>query len=253
MIPIKTLEEIKIMQAGGQILAEILKKVSQIIKPGLKTKELDSFAEELIRKAGVKPAFKGYQGFPNVLCTSINEEIVHVIPSERKLKEGDIISLDLGIFYRPSLKFSGFYLDSALTVPVGKVSPEASRLIRITHKALKRGIRKLKPGNHLGDVSNAIQRYVESQGFNVIRDLVGHGVGKKLHEEPAVPNFGQRRHGVILREGMVLALEPMVSAGDWHITQASDGYGFKTMDNSLSAHFEDSIAITKNGPLVLTK
>ena len=247
MITIKSLEELKIMAEGGKILAKIMKELRKRVRSGITTKELDKVAEDLVFKYGARPSFKGYLGFPAVLCTSINEEIVHGIPSERKLKEGDIISLDLGIL------FKGFHTDMAITVPVGRVKPEVTRLIRVTKKALKRGIKKIRPGNTIGDIGNTIQRYVEDQGFNVVRDLCGHGIGKEVHEEPQIPNYGKRRSGPELVEGMVICLEPMVTVGDWHIKKAKDGYGFQTKDNSLSAHFEATIAVKKDGCEVLTK
>ena len=244
---IKTQKEIEIMAEGGKILAKIMKELEKRVQPGITTKELDSLAEELILKAGGKCSFKGYEGFPACLCTSINEEIVHVVPSDRVLKEGDIISLDLGIFYK------GFHTDMAVTLPVGKVLPEAQRLIRVTKKALKRGLKKVRVGNTFGDVGNTIQRYVESQGFNVVRDLCGHGIGKELHEEPKILNYGKRHSGEEIKEGMVFCLEPMVTAGDWKIKKTSDGYGYQTADASLSAHFEHTIVVTKNGFQILTE
>jgi len=246
MITIKSKEEIQIMKEGGKILANVLKEVSKLAKPGVTTKELDRAAEALILKYG-KPSFKGYEGFPACLCTSINEEIVHVIPSDRVLKEGDIVSLDSGVFYK------GFHTDMAITVPVGKISLEAQRLIRDTKKALKRGIKKIRPGNTIGDVSNTIQRYIESQGFGLVRELCGHGIGKNVHEEPQIPNYGKRGTGPKLAEGMVICLEPMLTAGDWKIKKAKDGYGFQTKDGSLSAHFEQTIAVKKDGCEVLTE
>jgi len=246
MITIKTKDEIEIMAEGGKILAEIMQKLQKEIRPGIMTKELDGLAEALILKSGAKPSFKGYQNFPAVLCTSINDELVHVVPSERKLKEGDIISLDLGLIWK------GFHLDMAVTLPVGKVSYEAQRLLRITKKSLKLGIKKVRPGNTIGDIGNTIQRYVESQGYNVARDLVGHGIGRELHEDPMIPNFGKRHKGEELREGMVICLEPMVMLGDYKLKKCEDGFGFKTADGSLSAHFEQTIAVTEKEPKVLT-
>jgi len=180
------------------------------------------------------------------LCTSVNEEIVHVPPSNRVLKEGDVLKLDLGIFYK------GFHTDMAITVPVGKVSFEAQRLIRATKKALKLAIKKVKPGNTFGDIGNTIQRYVESQGFNVVRELCGHGIGRELHEEPKILNYGKRKSGEKIKEGMVFCIEPMVTAGDWHLKRTKDGFGYQTVDGSLTAHFEHTIAVTKNGCRVLT-
>jgi len=247
MITIKTPAEIEIMAEGGKILAKIMKELEKKVSPGITTKELDRLAESLILKYGGKPSFKGYEKFPAALCTSINEEIVHVAPSDRKLKEGDIISLDLGIFYKE------FHTDMAITLPVGKISPEAQRLIRVTKKALKRGIKKAKIGNTSGDISNTIQRYVESQGFNVVRELCGHGIGKEIHEEPRILNYGKRRTGLEIKEGMTFCIEPMVTVGDWKLKKSRNGYGYETLDGSLSCHFEHTLVVTKNGCQVLTK
>ena len=254
MISIKTKEEIEILAEGGKILAKIMRELAKRVKPGITTKELDRLAESLILKSGGKCSFKGYKDngysaipFPACLCTSINEEIVHVAPSERKLKEGDIVSLDLGIF------FKGFHTDTAITVPVGKISPEAQRLIRVTKKALKRGIKKVRPGNTFGDIGNTIQRYVESQGFNVVRDLCGHGIGRELHEDPKILNYGKRRTGEEIKEGMVFCIEPMVTMGDWKIKRTKNSFGYETQDGSLSAHFEHTIAVIKEGCRILTR
>lgn len=246
MISIKSKKEIQIMREGGIILAQIIKKLEEEVRPGITTEYLDKVAEGLVFKFGVKPSFKNYMGFPAVLCTSVNDEIVHMIPSKRKLKEGDIISLDMGVLHK------GFHTDMAVTVPVGKVSPEVARLIRATKKALKRGIKKMRPGNTTGDLGNTIQRHIESQGFSVIKELCGHGVGKEVHEDPLIPNYGKRKTGEELKEGMVLALEPMASTGDWRIKRASDNYGYATKDGSLSCHFEHTIALTSTGHKVLT-
>jgi len=252
MINIKTPDEIGMMAEGGKILAKIMKELETKVKPGITTKELDRLAESLILKSGGKCSFKGYEGFPACLCASINEEIVHIVPSERKLKEGDIISLDLGIFYK------GYHTDMAITLPVTspgdveKMEPEVLRLIRVTKKALKRGIKKVRPGNTIGDISNTIQRYVESQGFNVVRELCGHGIGREIHEDPQILNFGKRKEGPEIKEGMVLCLEPMVTVGDWKLKKTKDGHGFKTADGSLSCHFEHTIAVTKDGAKILT-
>lgn len=243
---IKTAEEIKIMAENGKTLARIIKELSKKIKPGTITEELERAAEALVLKSGGQCSFKGYQGYPACLCVSINEEIVHGVPSERILKEGDIVSLDLGIYH------NGYHADMAVTLPVGKVTPEAQRLIRVTKKALKRGIKKVKPGNTFGDIGNTIQRFVESQGFNVIRDLCGHGIGKELHEDPQIVNYGKRHSGPEIKEGMCFCLEPMVTMGDFKIKKIKDGYGFQTADNSLSCHFEHMVAVTKNGVKILT-
>lgn len=265
MIIIKTPEQIQIMREGGWLLARILEAVAEKIKPGVRTQELDKVASDLVLGCGAKPAFLGYQGFPAAICTSVNEEIVHAAPSERKLEEGDIIGLDLGILYpikgcshcpmgatcNPNNE--PFYTDMAITVAVGKVNAPAQKIIDVAKKSLDAAIEKIKPDVHLGDVSQAIQKYVEAEGFSVIRDLVGHGVGKELHEEPEIPNFGSAGQGVILKEGMVLAIEPMIAAGNYKTKQSKDGFGWETADKSLSAHFEHTVAVTKDGCEVLTK
>ena len=234
------------MKEGGRILAAIMEELKKQVKPGVTTRYLDKVAEDLVLKYRAKPSFRGYQGFPANLCTSVNQELVHCLPSDRKLKEGDIISLDFGIL------FKGFHTDMAITVPVGEVSPEVLRLIRVTKKALKRGIKKAKPGNTFGDIGNTIQRYVEGQGYNVVRDLCGHGIGKNLHEDPQIPNYGRRKSGPKIKVGMTFCIEPMVIVGDWHLKKAKDGYGYQTRDNSLCCHFEHTIAVTENDCQVLT-
>ena len=246
MVSIKTLEEIQIMAEGGKILAGIMKELEKNVKPGITTEDLNRLAENLILKSGGKCSFKGYEDYPACLCTSINEEIVHSVPSARQLKDGDIISLDLGIFYQ------GFHTDMAITVPVGKILPETQRLIRVTKKALKRGIKKTRPGNTIGDIGNTIQRYVEGQGFNVVRELCGHGIGKEIHEDPKILNYGKRHSGLEIKEGMVLCLEPMVTVGDWKLKKSADGFGYQTQDDSLSCHFEHTMVVTKNGAKILT-
>jgi len=246
MALIKTPEEIKIMAEGGKILAKIMKELEKKVKPGITTEELDRLAESLILKSGGKCSFKDYEDYPACLCTSINEEIVHSVPSARQLKDGDILSLDLGIFYQ------GFHTDMAITLPVGKIYPEIQRLIRITKKALKRGIKKTRPGNTIGDVGNTIQRYVEGQGFNVVRELCGHGIGKEIHEDPKIVNYGKRHSGLEIKEGMVLCLEPMVTVGDWKLKKSADGFGYQTQDGLLSCHFEHTMVVTKNGAKILT-
>jgi len=235
------------MNEGAKILAQIMKEIIKMVKPGISTEELDEAAEGLIFQSGAKPSFKGYEGFPSSLCVSLNEEIVHGLPSERKLKEGDIVSLDLGVFYK------GFHSDMAVTLPVGEVDFEILRLIRVTKKSLKLGIKKIRPGNTVGDIGNTVQRYIESQGFNVVRDLCGHGIGKELHEDPQILNYGKRRAGPELAEGMVLCLEPMAAIGGGRIKKSENGYTFETADGSISAHFESEIAVTKDGCKVLTK
>lgn len=251
MISINTPEEIAIMAEGGKILAKIMKQLVKLVEPGITTKELNKVAEGLIFKFGAEPGFKGpiskgYGGFPTALCTSINQVIVHGVPCDYKLKEGDILSLDLG------LKRKGYFADMAVTVPVGKCDPEVLRLLKVTKKALKRGIKKVHPGNTFGDIGNTIQRYVESQGFNVVRDLCGHGIGRALHEEPEILHYGKRHTGPEIKQGMVFCLEPMVVVGDYKIKKSKDSHGFETVDSSLSAHFEHQMAVTENGVKVLT-
>jgi len=246
MITIKTPEEIQIMAEGGRILAKIVEELEKQVKPGITTKELDRASEALILKYGAEPSFKNYKGFPACLCTSINEELVHTIPSERVLKQGDIISLDLGIL------FKGFHTDMAVTIPVGKVLPETTRLIKITKEALKRAIKEVKPGNTVGNIGSAIQNFIESRGFGVVRELCGHGIGKNIHEDPQIPNYKDKGADIILKQGMVICIEPMATMGDWHIKKAKDNYGFQTKDGSLSAHFEHTIAVTKRGSKVLS-
>lgn len=246
MIPIKTKTEIEIMAEGGKILAKIMKELEKRVQPGMTTKELDRLFESLVFKSGGKPNFKGEEGFPASLCTCLNEEIVHCPPSERILKEGDIISLDGGILWK------GFHCDMAITSPVGQISFEAQRLIKVTKKALKLAIKKVRPGNTIGDIGNTIQRYVEYQGFHVIAELTGHGIGRKLHEDPEIFNFGKRNTGPEIKEGMVFCIEPMVSVGDWKIKKKEDGFSWQTADGSLSAHFEHTVAVTKSGCQILT-
>ena len=247
MIIIKTEEEVEITREGGKILAEVLRELEKMVKPGVTTLELDRAAEALILSRGGKPAFKGYAGFPYSLCTSVNENIVHGFPSNYILKEGDLLKLDLGVSYK------GFNTDMARTVAVGSISFEAKRLMDVTKKALRLGIKKAKVGNTTGDIGNTIQRFVEDQGFSVVRDLCGHGIGREVHEDPKVPNFGKRGGGDDLREGMLICIEPMITMGDYNLKKSSDGYGYATRDGSLSAHFEHTIAITNKGPRILTE
>ncbi|MDO8424417.1 MAG: type I methionyl aminopeptidase [bacterium] len=247
MVPIKSEKEIQIMAEGGKILAKVMKELEGMVGPGVKTIELGRAAEALIFSFGGECSFKGYQGYPSCLCTSVNEEIVHAVPSEREMKEGDIISLDLGI------KWKGFHTDMAVTLPVGSIDEKTEKLIEATRNSLEAGIKELKPGVRIGDVEQAIQRCVEKEGFNVVRDLCGHGIGREIHEQPQILNYGKNGTGFEVREGMVLCLEPMVTMGDWKLKKSQDGFGYETKDGSLSAHFEHTIAMMKNGPVVLTK
>lgn len=248
MIKIKTDKEIETMQQGADILSAILAKVCKAVKPGITTKSLDNLASDLIAKAGAKPSFKGYNGYPAALCASVNNIVVHGIPNDYILKEGDIVGLDLGVFYK------GFHTDMAATVSVGETSFENQRLIKSTKKALRLAIAKAKVGNTFGDIGNTIQRYIEDQGFSVVRDLCGHGVGKDLHEDPQIINYGQRHTGEIIKPGMVFCVEPMINMGTYEIKLMPDNWAYSTKDRLPSAHFEHVIAITSNGKTrVLTK
>jgi methionyl aminopeptidase len=252
MITLKTPEEIEVMRAANVIVAEVLAELCRQVRPGVTTGELDRIAEEMTRQRGATPAFKGYapagRAFPRSVCTSINDEVVHGIPSEsRVLREGDLIGLDFGVCYR------GFYGDSAVTVAVGEADSEAERLMRATNEALWAGIEQVRAGKRLGDVSAAIQERVERDGFSVVREFVGHGIGRRLHEEPQVPNYGKRDRGIRLRGGMVLAIEPMVNAGAAEVRVKEDGWTAVTMDGRRSAHFEHSVAVTDGAPYVLSQ
>ena len=266
MINLYTEKEIAIMARGGKILAEIIRKIAEYVKPGVTTKYLDKVAEDLIFSYGAKPAFRGYNDYPAVLCASINEEIVHAVPSERKLKQGDLLTLDLGIKFPADGGASQEYCtDMAITIMVldptdrsgrtrGKIDKKLKKLIDVTEKSLELAVKQCKPGNRLGDIGWAIQNYAEKKGFNVVRDLVGHGIGKNVHEEPEILNYGPSRGlGIKLEPGMVLAIEPMIIAGNWEIERTEDRFGFRSKDRSISAHFEHTIAVTKKGAKVLTK
>ncbi len=247
MVILKSPEEIRKLRGNNLIVAQILEALKKIIRPGVTTFELDRYCEELTLQKGAKPAFKGYRGYPFSLCTSVNEEVVHGMPSDRKLREGDIVSLDFGIYHQ------GLYGDAAVTVPVGEVSDEAGRLMRVTEEALYKAIEQTRAGNRLGDISAAIQNHVEAAGYSVVRDLVGHGIGRSLHEDPQVPNYGREGRGIELRPGIVLAIEPMVNAGTYAVKVLQDGWTVVTADGKLSAHFEHSVAITENGPFILSR
>jgi methionyl aminopeptidase len=246
MVILKLPDEIEKLRTSNRIVAEILGELRERVRPGVTTRELDRLSEELSRKKRVRPAFKGYRGYPFALCTSVNGEVVHGMPSERPLVSGDILSLDFGVDYK------GYFGDAAITVPVGTVSPEAGRLLKVTEGGLYEAIRQAVAGNRLGDVSAAVQECVERAGFSVVRDFVGHGIGRSLHEEPQIPNYGVRGRGIELKPGMVLALEPMVNEGSYRVRVLPDGWTVVTEDGKLSAHFEHSVAITENGPDILS-
>ncbi|MBU1131112.1 type I methionyl aminopeptidase [Patescibacteria group bacterium] len=248
-ITIKTPEEIKKLREGGKILAKVLRELEGAARPGVKTHELEDLAQKLIKEAGAKPSFLGYGEPPYsaALCTSVNEEVVHCIPSNREIKEGDLIGLDCGIWYKE------LCTDMAVTIPIGKVSAEVKKLIKVTRKALDIAINQIKPGNTIGDLGSAVQKYVEKNNFSVIRKLVGHGVGYQVHEPPRIPNFGEPGEGEILKEGMVLAIEPMVNVGSHDIEVRDNKWDIVTKDKSLSAHFEYTVVVTKNGCEILTK
>lgn len=247
MIITKTRAEIQKMHSAGQLVARVLKQLANLVAPGITTTELDIHAEKCIRDAGAIPTFKGYRGYPYSICTSINEQVVHGFPSERVLKEGDIISIDCGA------TLAGYVGDSAITIPVGHVSEEAQRLIDVTRDSLYQAIEKMQVGNRLYDVSYAVQSYAESRGYTVVRDFCGHGIGTAMHEEPQVPNYGRPGKGPRLREGWVLAIEPMVNVGSYQVKIEKDGWTVTTIDKKLSAHFEHTIAILSEGPWVLTQ
>ena len=266
MIPIKTKEEIEVMAMGGRVLKQVFDDLSLMINPGVKTIEIERRAEKIIRDLGGKPSFKGQDGFPFCICASFNEEIVHGLPSERELKEGDVFTLDFGIFFKletflgndfnkklyPNI-LDGFHTDMARTYMVGEVDTEIKRLINATRKMLKIGIKKIRPGITLGDVGETMQRYAEKQGFAIVRELCGHGIGKGLHEDPQVLNYGERHKGLKLQPGMVLCIEPMLTTGDYHIRLSKNGFTYETKDGSISAHFEDMVAVTEDGSRILTK
>lgn len=247
MIILKSPEEIEKMAKANQIVAQVLLKLKEVVAPGMTTNDLDKMAEKIIRKAGGIPTFIGYRGFPKSLCTSINEEVVHGIPSNRTLLEGDIVGIDCGVTYE------GFVGDSAVTVPVGKISPEAEKLLQVTKESLDKGIEMVVEGNRIGDIGYAVQSYAESHGYSVVRDFVGHGIGRRMHEEPQVPNFGKKGTGPRIKVGMVLAIEPMVNKGTWEVQVLEDKWTVVTKDRQLSAHFEHSIACTDKGPRVLSQ
>lgn len=235
------------MSVSGKLVAEILLEVRNRIKPGITTQELDQLADRLTQKKKARPAFKGYNGYPYSLCVSVNEEVVHGFPSKRKLVDGDIVSLDFGVW------FDGYFGDAALTQAVGKISPLAERLMKVTRESLFKGLQEVRAGRRLGDISAAVQQHVEAHGYSVVRQFVGHGIGKGLHEDPQVPNYGEAGRGILLKPGMVLAIEPMVNVGGSEVEIQADGWTAVTKDRSLSAHFEHTVAITENGCRILTQ
>lgn len=248
MIQLKSQREIEIMARGGRILADTVKLMEKSVKPGMTTAELDAIAEDFIRShPGAVPSFKGLYNFPASICSSINNEIVHGIPSKKRmLLEGDVVSIDVGV------QFEGYHTDSATTVAVGKVSEESERLLRVTREALDAGVKAARPGNHLGDIGAAVQEIVERAGFSVVRDLVGHGIGTGFHEEPQVPNYGKPKRGIRLAPGLTIAIEPMVNVGKPGIRTMPDKWTVVTLDGTRSAHFEHTVAITEDGPRILT-
>ena len=245
-IVLKSRDEIAVMREAGRINAEVLQMLVDCLRPGLVEKELDEIVRREFKRRSVIPAFLGYQGYPATVCVSINEEIVHGIPGDREIVDGDIVSIDLGCVHK------GFVADSAVTVAVGNVSPEGRRLIEVTRESLRRGIEAARAGVRLGNIGAAIQAYAEGEGFSIVREYVGHGVGRQMHEDPQVPNYGNPDSGPVLKEGMVIAIEPMVNVGDWRTKRDSDNWTVRTLDGSLSAHFEHTIAIRDGEAEVLT-
>ncbi|MGI6603632.1 MAG: type I methionyl aminopeptidase [bacterium] len=247
MIVLRSPREIDSMRAAGRLTALAVAELKRAIRPGVTTAELDALAEDFITKHGGIPAFKGYQGFPGSICASINDEVVHGIPGLRQVRSGDIISIDIGVIV------DGYVGDSAFTVPVGEVSPEALELLKVTEESLHKGIEQARPGNRLSDIGHAVQTHVEKAGFNVVRNYVGHGIGTKMHEDPSVPNYGPPGRGPRLMAGMCLAIEPMVNVGTYEVRVLENGWTVVTADGSLSAHFEHTVAITEDGPEILTR
>lgn len=246
MIQLKTKEEIELIRKGGDILAAALKLVREASQPGVSTKELDAMAEELILERGGRPAFKGYQGFPGTLCISVNEEVVHGLPGSRKLKSGDIVSVDCGVIWE------GFVADSATTIPVGDIDEETALLLKVTDESLYKAIEQCQIGNYVRDIGKVVQEHVEKHGFSIVRELVGHGVGREMHEDPQIPNYVTAQRGPRLNEGLVIAIEPMVNIGGCEVRLKKDRWTIETLDRSRSAHFEHTVALTKNGPDILT-
>ena len=247
MIVCRSAAELERMRAPGRLVGEVLTELASRVAPGVTTADLDALAEARIARAGATPAFKGYHGYPATICASINEEVIHGIPSGRRLlNEGDILSIDVGV------SLNGYFGDSAITVPVGQVSEQAGALLRATEESLYRAIERVRPGGRISDIGHAVQQHVEANGFSVVREFVGHGIGQRMHEEPQVPNYGEPGRGPRLAEGMVLAIEPMVNAGKAAVKVLADGWTAVTKDGSLSAHFEHTVAVTADGPWILT-
>jgi len=247
MIAVRNRQEMDLIRRSGEILVECLGRLEPMLRPGVTTGELDRAAEEFIRSRGAVPAFKGYQGYPASICASVNEQVVHGIPGARALEEGDIVGIDVGVLR------NGFYADATRTYPIGSVSETARRLLEVTREALELGLDKARVGNHLSDISHVIQKHAESHGFSVVRALVGHGIGQRMHEEPQIPNFGSPGRGPVLAHGMVLAIEPMVNEGTYEVLTLKDRWTFVTVDGKLSAHFEDTVAVTDGGPEIMTR
>ena len=247
LISIKTAQEIAILRDAGKILAEIVEDLKRSLKEGITTGEVDQVAEKLIRQRGVVPAFKGYRDFPGCVCVSVNEEVVHGVPGNRLLRSGDIVSLDVGIIHKD------YYSDIALTAEIGIVRDALKKLLEVTSQSLYKGIEQARVGNHLSDISHVIQTFVEANHFSIVRDFVGHGIGKNLHEDPEIPNFGPAHNGPILKEGMVFAIEPMVNMGTWQTRILDDGWTVVTQDGQPSAHFEHTVAIASQGPEIFTR
>ncbi|MGE5652889.1 MAG: type I methionyl aminopeptidase [Bacillota bacterium] len=247
MIILKSDQEIQCMREAGRVVAQVLDALTKAVAPGISTAELDRLAERIIRDAGALPSFKGYNGFPASICASVNEEVVHGIPGMKVLRSGDIISIDVGA------QVNGFHGDAAVTLPVGVVDPETARLLQVTEESLYKGIAQAKEGQRLSDISHAVQTHAEAHGYGVVRDYVGHGIGRAMHEDPQIPNFGPPGRGPRLKAGMVLAIEPMVNAGTFAVESMPDGWTVVTSDRRPSAHFEHTVAITTDGPVILTR
>ncbi|MGB6198283.1 MAG: type I methionyl aminopeptidase [Candidatus Acidiferrales bacterium] len=247
MIVCKSPSELETMHRAGLVVWDVLNSLRQMVKPGMTTMELDQFAERRAIEQEARPAFKNYRGYPASLCTSVNEQVVHGIPSDRRLRDGDILSIDFGV------ELGGYYADAALTVPVGAIRPELEKLLDVTRASLDQAIDKVRPGNRLGEVSSSVQEWVERNGFSIVREFVGHGIGTRMHEEPNVPNYGDPGKGVKLQEGMVFAIEPMVNAGKPDVRVLDDRWTAVTSDGSYSAHFEHTVAVTASGPWILTR